>query len=76
MKVIPNFNKGLTLEGKIGIYIWQMARNLLQAKRNLRIITKNNPPIWVLEFAKGVENEAHNNYFGAKEYFGDILDKK
>lgn len=76
MKVFIETHLTPTTEQIVGEYVWLLARNLLQAKRNLRTITKNDPPIWALEFAKGVENEAHNRYYSAKEYFWDIIEKK
>lgn len=50
---------------KIGYYLYSLARNLLNAKRDRRICR----PDFEYGMAVGRENEAHNRYYAAKQYF-------
>lgn len=65
MKVIPDFGKA----SREGLYVWQLARNLLSAKRRLRSAIKHNFGKNDKMFYMGVENEAHNRYYAAMKYF-------
>jgi hypothetical protein len=71
MKVIPDLVKG----SNIGLYLWHTARNLQCKKRNLRLLKKLNADKDIIEFARGEENEAHNRYNGAKEWFAKEIEK-
>ena len=70
MKVIPNLNTS-----KEAQYVWMLSRNLLTAKRGLRLYKKLNAPIETIEFQKGIENEAHNVYYNAKAWFWESIKK-
>lgn len=70
MKVIPNLKSSREAQ-----YVWMLARNLLTAKRGLRLYKKLNAPIETIEFQKGTENEAHNNYYNAKSWFYESIKK-
>ena len=69
---MPNF----ALAKREHIYIWTLARNLLTAKRGLRLVKKLKAPQDVIEFNKGIELEAHNRYYSAKEFFGASIVKE
>lgn len=59
---------------KIGYYVYSLARNLLHAKRQLRFSKLNN--LSAEDFHRGVELEAHNRYYAAKETFWEEIKKK
>ncbi len=61
---------------KIAYYVYSLGQNLLYAKRNLRRLQKLNAPENFIEFQRGQELQAHNDYYGAKETFRDEIRKK
>lgn len=69
MKVKPDFQKAT----KEDLYIWNLARNLLYAKRSKRQAMKleNENDIESIKnswWARGEENAAHNTFYNAKEW--------
>lgn len=61
---------------KIGYYIYSLARNLLLAKRIKRMMINLHSPYEVLAYHRGIENEAHNRFYTAKETFWEEIKKK
>ena len=71
MKVTPDTQNG----SRIGLYIWFLAKNLKLKKQHLRMYKKLDAPSEVIEHCRGEELEAHNRYYGAKEFFAKEIEK-